>query len=150
MTAGLMVTGMLLEKKAANALFQEVGLTPRASARLQSSAPGVLGWLRKRQGGLWVGGTLSLFDDSVRFSPNDLNKLIQTGDLSFILPWSAISAVVWRPGILTGIVELTHGERVEAVRCFGSRSLAGRMETLRQAGSSGLRFAAAEDDAEGV
>ena len=129
------MAGALLEKKAANALISGVEMRRSFDTFLRGETFGFLNWflevLRKRQGGLWVGGTLIVYEDRIQFSPNFANRLVQSGDMSFDLPWTEVSKISWRPGVLTGIIELSHAGKVEAVRCFGSKKLATRMTALR-------------------
>jgi hypothetical protein len=84
-------------------------------------------------GGLWVGGTLLVFEDRVQFKPNAANRLLQTGMMGFDLGWSEVSEIGWRPGFLTSIIEVRHGDQTEAIRCFGSNKLTDQMRSLRAA-----------------
>jgi hypothetical protein len=93
-----------------------------------------LKWLRERNGGgLWVGGTLVVYDDRVQFRPNIANKALQTGKAGFDLPWREVGKISWRSGVLTNIIELQHGQETEAVRCFGAKKLAEQMRSLQKA-----------------
>jgi hypothetical protein len=79
--------------------------------------------LTKRFGGLWVGGALSVYDDRVRFEPNRANRLIHAGDVSFDIPWSAVTKLGWRRALLTNVVEISWNQDVQTVRCFGARRI---------------------------
>jgi hypothetical protein len=130
----------LIVKRLANALFAQVELEPATASVLRWETLGLSDSMFKRlgelQGGLWVGGTLFAYDDHVAFSPNALNAALQSGDMTFDLPWSAIDAVTWRFGILTGIIEFSHSGIKQAIRCFGAKKLSLRLDEIRKSSAA--------------
>ena len=63
---------------------------------------GELGWFRKRQGGLWVGGKAILPKTELSFTPNRLNAAIHASSerLGWTVPLAAITAVVFAAACL--------------------------------------------------
>jgi hypothetical protein len=125
--------GSLVALRTANAMSMTADIKPVVT-RFMPTLSFSLDRMRKRNGGkLWVGGTLSVFEDRVSFRPNFVNRLIQDGVASFDLSWVDIDEIGWRKGFLNSIIELRHGDEVEAIRCFGSKALSEKMRTLRSA-----------------
>ena len=85
-------------------------------------------WLLKtskvRKGGLWVGGDLRLYEDRLGFESNRWNSEIQTGTLSFVIMLGTISDVTRRFGVITGIIDISHGGKRTSVRCYGATTFA--------------------------
>jgi hypothetical protein len=81
----------------------------------------------QRQGGLWVGGALSVYDTGVSFEPNGLNQALQEGKLKSALSWPEILDIRVRRGFLTNIIELSHANGVQAFRCFAAERVADDM-----------------------
>jgi hypothetical protein len=90
-----------------------------------------LDWLRSKMRGLWVGGDLYIFEDRLKFEPNALNRAAHAGDVSVEIRLSDVSAVRWRPGVLTSIVDVQHHTSTTSFRCFGSKALAADIERTR-------------------
>jgi len=85
---------------------------------------------KKRWGGLWVGGDLSLFDDRLTFSANPLNRALQNGDLSREVILKTVTNVEWRSGFVMGIIDVAHAGGQFTFRCYGSRSFAAMVEAV--------------------
>lgn len=134
------MAGRLICRKVANALLGDVRLKPWASWLLAWDTFGLgnagLRALHKRQGGLWVGGTLSVYDSGVSFEPNGLNRALQEGELVSELEWPDVLGIKVRFGILTNIIELSHAHGVQAFRCFGARRVAAQMNDARTAATA--------------
>ncbi|MEW6596730.1 MAG: hypothetical protein AB1429_04445 [Pseudomonadota bacterium] len=132
------MAGRLICKTAANARIRGVHLRSWASWLLawQTLGAGNVGLraLDKRQGGLWVGGELSVYDSGVRFEPNSFNRAVQEGEFAFEHAWAEVLAIKVRFGILTRIIELTHAHGVQAFRCFGAKRVAAQMTEAWKAG----------------
>jgi hypothetical protein len=134
------MAGRLICKKAANALIRGVRVKPWASWILAWDTLGAgkagLRALDKRQGGLWVGGTLSVFESGVSFEPNGLNRAIQEGELASELEWSEVLGIKVRFGILTNIIEVSHAHGVRAFRCFGAKRVAAEINEAWRAATA--------------
>lgn len=93
-------------------------------------------WLRRRMGGAWVGGAVTLTRDALSFGPNALNEAVHEGDVSKTLELARVVSVGERFGWLTRIVDV-HSDDGETFtfRCFGARAFAANirraLETLR-------------------
>ena len=125
--------------RAANARLPDAQPKKFANAFLNLALLGLgntfLSRLREQSGGLWVGGELTLFKDRVRFTANAANAALQSGDLSQEIPMSEIGEISWRPGIVTGIIDVAHGPARDhhfQFRCFGSKHVAQTLTTLSQ------------------
>jgi len=80
--------------------------------------------IRKKYGGLWVGGKVSATLDGIRFTPNGMNKVLHVGLESIHIPLSEITSVHREFGWLTGIVVVKHGMGEFRFRCFRARQTA--------------------------
>ncbi|BBZ15193.1 hypothetical protein MBRA_53880 (plasmid) [Mycobacterium branderi] len=119
----------MIVSRVANALIENVDVTfPAAPA-----ARGVLGRYRRRYGGLWVGGRLTVTSTDVQFHANALNRSIQSGQLDIVVDLRSIESVELLPGVLTKIVAIRTDEGVTKFRCFGAAKIA---EQIRAAASS--------------
>lgn len=115
--------------RVANALIADVDVTvPTSSANRR-----VLSGYRRRNGGLWVGGRLTVTETDIRFHANALNRSIQSGQLDIIVGLRSVESVELLPGVLTKIIAIHTGDRVTKFRCFGAAKVADR---IRAAASS--------------
>jgi hypothetical protein len=111
----------VLVTKVANALIQD------AASPLEGSPVGIgtaIRRSRKRYGGLWVGGRITLTQTELGFSPNAINRLVHVGDPSVTIPLSAISRVDLEPGFYTKIIAVTWTGGVNRFRCYGAARFA--------------------------
>lgn len=115
--------------RVANALIADVDVT----AAVTSVNRRVLDRYRRRYGGLWVGGRLTVTDINVAFHANALNRSIQSGQLDIVVDLRSIESVELLPGVLTKIIAIHTADRVTKVRCFGAAKVADR---IRAAASS--------------
>lgn len=115
--------------RVANALIADVDVT----AAVTSVNRRVLDRHRRRYGGLWVGGRLTVTDTNVAFHANALNRSIQSGQLDIVVDLRSIESVEVLPGVLTKIIAIHTADRVTKVRCFGAAKVADR---IRAAASS--------------
>jgi len=82
---------------------------------------------KQKYGGLWVGGTLSLSQSGISFSPNWLNRKVH-GVLDPInVPAEDIRVVRREFGWFTGIVVVEHAHGEFRFRCYGAKKLAATM-----------------------
>jgi hypothetical protein len=113
----------------ANALIAEVDVGVVAT----SVGGGVLDRYRRRYGGLWVGGRLTVTTTDFQFHANALNRALQSGQLDIVIDLRSIESVEVLPGVLTKIVAMRTADGVTKVRCFGAAKVA---EQIRAAASS--------------
>ncbi|HXU88859.1 MAG TPA: hypothetical protein VFQ62_08410 [Methylomirabilota bacterium] len=82
---------------------------------------------KRKHGGLWVGGTLSVSPAGVSFSPNRVNRVVHAGLEPVNVPVTTIRAVRYQFGWVTGIVVVEHVDGEFRFRCYGAKGLAARM-----------------------
>jgi hypothetical protein len=110
-----MTTRDIQAARAANALIQD------ATSPLENLAGGIGGGIRrsrKRYGGLWVGGRVTLTPAELGFAPNGANRLLHDGDPSVAIPLAAIRQIDVEPGLVTKIVAVTWRGGVARFRCY--------------------------------
>jgi hypothetical protein len=105
----------VLTTKIANALIEDVNVHVTIPA---------IPILRAALGGLWVGGWVTLTTRSVSFSPNGLNRFMQSGALDVSVPLAEVTDVKVLPGFFTKIVAITTPVTVLKVRCYGAARFA--------------------------
>ncbi len=116
--------GKILEEKLANALFPDA----EAIDSVPDVTTGALRYLKKKQGGLWVGGAAMLTDRMVYFAANSLNAGLHKGETSFAVLLPDISAVDVEFGWVTKIIAITtHDGETRRIRCFGAKEFADRI-----------------------
>jgi len=93
---------------------------------------GLMKMFSKKMGGLWVGGTLFLFEDSLCFEANTMNKALQTGATNVDIPLTSIVRVSPRFGLLTGIIDVLwtkdSTQHLNSFRCFGSKAFLAQIQ----------------------
>ncbi|MCT9820055.1 hypothetical protein N3K63_07110 [Microbacterium sp. W1N] len=119
----------ILVSKIANALVED------AEARVSGVGLALSGF-RALWGGLWVGGRVTLTEETVEFSPNVVNRAAQSGTLDVSISLKDVTGVEVLPGILTRIVAIATPARVLKVRCWGAHRFAARV-IAACAGASG-------------
>jgi hypothetical protein len=82
---------------------------------------------KRKHGGLWVGGTVSVSQDGVSFSPNRLNQALHACLEPIQVPAKDIQAVRYEFGWFTGIVVVEHLQGEFRFRCYGAKRLAATM-----------------------
>jgi hypothetical protein len=101
---------------------------------------GLMKMFSKQMGGLWVGGTLLLYQDSLHFEANTMNKMLQTGATSVDIPLTSIIRISPRFGFITGILDVVWRrdsmEYLNSFRCFGSKAF---IATIQSAMDSAQR-----------
>ena len=112
--------------KIANALIED------AEPFISDVRP-ILSLFRAVQGGLWVGGRVTLTSQSVSFAANTLNRIGQSGSLDVSVPLMEVTDVEVLPGLFTNIVAITTPHRVLKVRCYGARRFADAVSAARDA-----------------
>lgn len=123
----------VIAKKLVNALMKDAEVGDRAQRLM--GAGGRLGTnaVKKLMGGLWVGGTAYLTEDTVEFHPNGINRALHrdADSLSVILPLRSITSVDTRFGIGTEIIDIKTAIGTLSVRCYGAKGFAKKIETAR-------------------
>jgi hypothetical protein len=82
-------------------------------------------------GGLWVGGDVYIEDGAVRFEPNEANKKLHYGDLSWRLPFTTIVSVSVRKATVTDIIDINHSGGKKSMRCYGAIEFARQIDAAR-------------------
>ena len=83
--------------------------------------------VRKKHGGLWVGGRVTLTRAELGFAPNAVNRLVHFGDPSFKIPLFAIRHIDVEPGFVTKIIAVTWTGGVTRFRCYRATLFAGQI-----------------------
>jgi hypothetical protein len=78
----------------------------------------------KKEGGLWVGGSVQLSADGVSFTPNGLNRAFHVGLEAIHIPIARIRSVRREFGWFTGIVVVSHQDGEFRFRCYGAKQVA--------------------------
>lgn len=107
-------------RKLVNAFIPDA--TP--SEILPIAALGAIDRFRRKHGGLWVGGTISVSQSGIAFVPNGLNRAVHAGLEPIRVPAEDIRAVRHEFGWFTGIVVVEHTRGEFRFRCYGARQFA--------------------------
>jgi hypothetical protein len=86
-----------------------------------------IGRFKRKHGGLWVGGTVSISQAGVSFTRNGLNRFVHDGLEPVNVPGQDIRAVRREFGWFTGIVVVEHAHGQFRFRCYGAKRLASSM-----------------------
>jgi hypothetical protein len=97
-------------------------LVPGAVTSPWVNAEAAINHVRKKYGGLWVGGKVVAMPDGIRFTPNGMNRVLHVGLESTDIPLDTITSVHREFGWLTGIVVVKPAEG----ECRGATSGASR------------------------
>ena len=112
-----------IDKRIANALI------PKAQAKgLMGGLTGAVA--KQTMGGLWVGGNAWLTAKEISFEPNGLNRRfhLNPDELSATVRLAEVTAVNWRKGLFTSIIDIeTEDERL-TLRCYKSKTFAKAIE----------------------
>jgi len=100
------------------------------SDRLFSEALWAVYRFKRKHGGLWVGGTVSVSDTGVAFSPNRLNKAVHERLEPVNVLAGDMRAVRREFGWITGIVVIEHTQGEFRFRCYGARKLAATIAAI--------------------
>ena len=124
-------------EKLANALFAnarpgiEAYLLPLAVEGVAGAVAfgAVLAAAKKICGGLWVGGAVTLTNESLEFRPNAANQFLHQGNYRVVVPLSEVAEVRSEFGFVTGIVCLDLPHATFKVRVYGAKEFA---ESIRE------------------
>lgn len=121
-------------QRAANALFADV---EPASPLGKGPIGWILVWplilLKRLFGGLWVGGTVTITPEHVRFEPNAINVAVHENAHGFLVPYKDIRDVRVERGIGTNIVVLMTPEGERRFRCYKANDAAEAISAARRA-----------------
>jgi hypothetical protein len=131
--------------KVANALVEDVRMDVAPGVEVALGAVGgvpatvgpVLEGFRRRWGGLWVGGRVTLSERDVVFAANAMNRMVQSGTLDVVVPLSSVTSVRVQRALVTNIVVIGAGYHLLKVRCFGASALAGAIEHAARSAPQG-------------
>jgi hypothetical protein len=93
----------------------------------------VLKEFKKVMGGLWVGGTATLYERKLAFRPNALNLAVHAGDYSVEIPLQEISDIQVRFGFVTKIIDIVTAHGKLSMRCFEAEDFANMIRTHKNA-----------------
>lgn len=120
--------------KYANLFHPDAGMSAGARRLFPLGSDNSVDWLRRKMGGLWVGGTVALTRDTLYFSPNSMNAAAHDRDTSAGVSLERVVDVTDRFGWVTRIIDVrTDTGELFTFRCFGARAFA---DTVRQAVAS--------------
>lgn len=119
----------VIASKIANALIPEAEMSSTLKTFLdamgsRSAHSLVLNNMKKRTGGLWVGGTAILHEHDLTFRPNAMNKIAHEDDYTTVIPLADICEVNVRFGFVTKIIDLVTREGKFSIRCWGAEKFA--------------------------
>jgi hypothetical protein len=123
------VSEQILASRWANALIEDAQADPTVLPFYESVERAVAR-IRRRYGGLWVGGRVSLTATGFAFAANAVNRAVQSGTLDFVVPLDAIVGVEVERGFITNIIAIRTPDSVFKIRCFGAARFA---EKVREA-----------------
>jgi hypothetical protein len=124
-----------IAQKPVNALIADAEMGFGARFLLSATSHGAteifLKGLKLVMGGLWVGGTATLYETKLRFRPNALNEFIHAGVYSVKIPLQEISDIQVRFGFITKIINIVTPHGRVSIRCFGAEDFANMIRTQR-------------------
>ena len=105
------------------------GFIPEAvpARRVPVTALSAIHRFRRRQGGLWVGGTVFVSNRGVSFVPNGVNRFVHSNLEPVNVQAHDIREVRCEFGWLTGIVVVKRAQDEFRFRCYGAKQLAATM-----------------------
>jgi hypothetical protein len=119
--------------KLANAFIADAKLSQRADALTAPSTKLVLNLFKRTQGGMWVGGAVSLAPDTLTFKPNAVNRAVHENVSTVTIPLARVVRVADRFGWLTRIVDVSSDDGSGLTfRCFGAKPFAEKIAAAAQ------------------
>jgi hypothetical protein len=116
----------IVAEKVANALIEDAASPLENSVGVGRAARRS----RNKDGGLWVGGRVTLSRAELSFAPNAVNRAVHFGDPSFTIPLTAIRNIDVEPGLVTKIVAVTWTGGVRRFRCYGAAQFADQIRAI--------------------
>lgn len=110
--------------------------TATPSTVIPFSLRSVIDRFRRKEGGLWVGGTVLILRTGISFVPNLLNRAAHEELERINIPAADIREVRRKFGWITGIVVVTHANGKLRFRCYGAKRFAVAIATNFRLGAS--------------
>jgi hypothetical protein len=79
-------------------------------------------WFSQR-GGLWVGGSVILYDDRMVFEANSLNNYFHYNLSCIEMPFKEVISVEFEPAFITNIITIRSSTQLLKIRCYGAKQL---------------------------
>jgi hypothetical protein len=125
----------VIAKKFASVLVPDAEIRPRFKSLANEA---VLERMKKMTGGLWLGGTATLYETRIGFRPHGLDRALAVGDCCYEIPLAVISEVQIRfRFVMKGIDIVTQRGKL-SIRCFGAERFAYAIREQRKAPQSAL------------
>ena len=86
--------------------------------------------LKKKWGGLWVGGTVELSSECLSFRPNRLNMFFHEEFQQVEIPAAHIKSIVREFAWFTGVVQVHHQGGEFRFRCYGAKTVAKTLSSI--------------------
>ena len=86
--------------------------------------------LKKKWGGLWVGGTVEISGGLLSFHPNRLNTFFHEDLQSVEIPAAHIKSIDREFAWFTGIVQVHHQGGQFRFRCYGAKTVAKTLSSI--------------------
>jgi hypothetical protein len=129
----------LITKFSANALIRDGRFSRTAKAISWGTSFGiiefVLSIIRIIYGGVWVGGTVELYNDLFLFKPNAANDVMVKGTTRIEFPIENITGVCQKWGLETGIITMSLGDKSPdgvVFRCKNAKEIAEMIKSTIQ------------------
>jgi hypothetical protein len=97
---------------------------------MPAAALSAIARFKRKYGGLWVGGAVTVSESGIAFSPNRINRAVHENVKAVDVPGREIRAIRYEFGWFTGIVVVEHAHGQFRFRCYGARSLAAHMRRI--------------------
>jgi len=128
----------IIATKLANAFVPDAEMSDGARRGFIFGGESSVEWLRRRMGGLWVGGAVTLTPSRLWFAPNGVNAALHADDTSQSVPLERVVDVQDRFGVLTRIVDVRLDDgTLLTFRCFGARKFAEQIKKAVAAARAG-------------
>lgn len=87
---------------------------------------------RRRDGGLWVGGRVTLSDTELVFTANAANRAVQNGTMDVTVDLRQIQDVRFTKALGMNIVDVGWPSGRLRIRCYGAKRFAAAVEAARR------------------
>jgi len=108
--------------KRANAFYEDAVLVEIISGVPQPE-DSIGNRIKKKNGGLWVGGRVLVTHDGLEFKSNNINNMLHEKLRTIVIPMQEIISADYQFGWVTGIIVLTHINGGFRFRCYGARKV---------------------------
>jgi hypothetical protein len=130
----------IIASKFANAFVPGAAMSAGARRALIFGGASTFDRLRTRMGGLWVGGSVVLTTDAIRFAPNAMNAAAHESETAQSIALADVVEVTGRFGWVTRIVDVRARDgTLLTFRCFGAPAFSARIREAATAARNGRR-----------